>query len=137
MKYLFTSLLLIATYISFGQLYIDVTTLGASTGSSDNGPYIQAAIDSVSNNGGGEVIINGGSFKSNTIILKSNVTLRVTSGSTLLALATNTFPDLPYNTYHRRRHHRWQWHSICLAGSIRKIPSFWPEISWSGFPADR
>ena len=98
MKYLYTSLLLIATYTSFSQINIDITTLGASTGSSDNAPYIQAAIDSVSNNGGGEVIINGGTFTSNTIILKSNVTLRITPGSKLLALPTNTFPDLPYNT---------------------------------------
>jgi polygalacturonase len=98
MKYLFTSLLLIATYISFGQLSIDITTLGASTGLGDNAPFIQKAIDSVSHHGGGEVIINGGSFTSNTIILKSNVTLRVTHGSTLLALPVDTFPDIPYNT---------------------------------------
>ena len=98
MKYLFTSFIVACSYFSFSQLSIDVSTLGASTSLGDNAPYIQKAIDSVSSNGGGEVIINGGTFTSNTIILKSDVTLRVTSGTTLLALPVDTFPDIPYNT---------------------------------------
>ena len=98
MKYLFTSFIVVCSYFSFGQISIDVTTLGANTSLSDNAPYIQKAIDSVSNNGGGEVVINGGTFTSNTIILKSDVTLRVTPGTKLLALPVDTFPDIPYNT---------------------------------------
>ena len=97
MKYVLLGVLLISTHLSFSQINIDVTAVGASTSRSDNSSYIQQAIDSVANNGGGEVIINGGSFTSNTIILKSNVTLRVTTGSTLLAIPTNTFPHIVYN----------------------------------------
>lgn len=97
MKYFFTSLFILSISLSFAQLNIDVTTLGANTSLGDNAPYIQKAIDSVSNNGGGEVIINGGTFTSNTLILKSNVTLRVTPGTKLLALPVDTFPDIPYN----------------------------------------
>ena len=97
MRHLFTLLYLFTFSAAFSQINIDVTAVGASTSRSDNSSYIQQAIDSVANNGGGEVIINGGSFTSNTIILKSNVTLRVTTGSTLLAIPTNTFPHIVYN----------------------------------------
>ncbi len=91
-------LILFASVVS-GQINIDVQTLGAvGNNSTVNTAFIQQAIDSVSNNGGGEVIINGGTFISSTIRLKSNVTLRVTSGTTLKAVPNYAdFPDLPFN----------------------------------------
>jgi hypothetical protein len=100
MRSLFTSLLVLVTFCSVGQLRIDVSTLGAAgSGSSDNAPFIQQAIDSVTHNGGGEVIINGGTYMSSTIILKSDVTLRVTAGTTLKAMPNySAFVDIPYNT---------------------------------------
>lgn len=64
-----------------------------------NTAIIQQAIDSVSNNGGGEVIISGGGiYSSTTIVLQSNVTLRITAGTTLKALRNNTdYPDILYD----------------------------------------
>jgi hypothetical protein len=63
-----------------------------------NTTFIQQAIDSVSNNGGGEVVINSGTYLSSTIRLKSNVTLRVTPGTTLKAVPNYAdFPDNPFN----------------------------------------
>ena len=100
MRYIFTFLLILTTYISFSQISIDVSSLGAvGSGSSDNAIFIQQAIDSVARNGGGEVIINGGTYMSSTIILRSDVTLRVTTGTTLKAMSNySAFPDIPYNT---------------------------------------
>ena len=100
MRYFITGFLFTLVSVCFAQLNIDVTTLGAAgNNSTDNTFFIQQAIDSVSNSGGGEVIMNGGTFLSSTILLKSNVTLRVTTGTKLLAMPNySAFPDIPYNT---------------------------------------
>ena len=100
MRHLFTLLYLFTFSAAFSQINIDVSSLGAQgNGSTDNTTFIQQAIDSVTNNGGGEVIISNGTYMSSTIILKSHVTLRVTSGTTLKAMPNySAFPDIPYNT---------------------------------------
>ncbi|MDB5284817.1 MAG: catD [Bacteroidota bacterium] len=93
------TILLFAAGISYSQISIDVSTLGAIGDSSAiNTSIIQKAIDSVFNAGGGEVIINNGVYISSTIVLRSNVTLRVTSGTTLRAMPNDAdYPSLPYN----------------------------------------
>jgi len=100
MKYFFTPILFLVFCMTHAQISIDVSTLGAvGNGSTDNTTIIQQAIDSVTGNGGGEVVVNNGTYMIGTIILKSDVTLRVTTGTTLKALSSyNSFPDLPYNT---------------------------------------
>ncbi len=54
-------------------------------GKTDNTKLIQAAIDSTSNAGGGMVVFGKGTFLTGPIELKSNVTLEIKSGATLLA----------------------------------------------------
>ena len=56
---------------------------------------IQKAIDTCAEAGGGEVYLQGGTFLSGTIRLKSNVTLQVEAGATLLG-STNIadYPDI-------------------------------------------
>jgi hypothetical protein len=98
-RYLLLYSLIFITYTGYSRISIDVSTLGAQgDNSTDNTLFIQQAIDSVSNSGGGEVIITNGTYLSSTIILKSDVTLRVTTGTTLKALPNySSFPDIPYN----------------------------------------
>lgn len=63
-----------------------VGELGAKADSvTDNGAIIQAAIDRCSSEGGGVVILDEGTYMSSPLYMKSGVTLRIESGSTLLA----------------------------------------------------
>jgi hypothetical protein len=84
---------------AIGQTTINVTSAGAvGDNSTDNTLFIQQAINTVSSSGGGEVIFDGGTFLSSTLNIKSNVTLRITTGTTLKALPNNSdFPDIPYS----------------------------------------
>ncbi len=100
MRYIVTLLLVCIFSSGYGQITINVTSLGAVGDSSTlNTTFIQQAIDSVSNSGGGTVLIDGGIFSSGTIILKSNVTLRITAGTKLKAPQNmvSVFPYIPYN----------------------------------------
>jgi Glycosyl hydrolases family 28/Secretion system C-terminal sorting domain len=100
MRYTATFFLLCFFIAAYSQITINVTSVGAVGDSATlNTPYIQKAIDSVSNSGGGTVLISGGIYSTSTIILKSNVTLRVTTGTRLKAPQNmvSLFPYLPYN----------------------------------------
>jgi len=56
---------------------------------------IQVAIDSCHASGGGKVVLHNGNFVSGTIILKSNVSLHVESGATLLGSTDlKDYPDI-------------------------------------------
>ena len=56
---------------------------------------IQTAIDSCYSNGGGKVLLYGGTFVSGTIILKSNVCLHIEAGATLLGSEDlKDYPDI-------------------------------------------
>ena len=100
MRYLITPILLFTFCLTFGQINVDIRTLGAVGDSATlNTIFIQQAIDSVSNHGGGTVLIDNGIYSSSTIILKSNVTLRITPGTKLKAPANDAaYPFIPYNT---------------------------------------
>ena len=54
-----------------------ITDYGASPSKADNAPSIQAAIDAVAAKGEGTVYVPRGTYKSNTLELKSKVTLRL------------------------------------------------------------
>ena len=56
---------------------------------------IQAAVDKCAASGGGTVLLEGGTFLSGTIYLRSHVTLRIEAGATLLG-STN-IADYPHN----------------------------------------
>jgi polygalacturonase len=66
----------------------------ASTGSSNNTTAIQAYINYVSANGGGHVEIPAGTFLSSTLTMKSNVDLKLDSGSILRDIKVGSTPAL-------------------------------------------
>ncbi|NEG88523.1 glycoside hydrolase family 28 protein [Bifidobacterium aerophilum] len=68
------------------QHIYNVRDFGAvADGMTNDGPAIQAAIDRAAANGGGRVVLAGGTFLAGIIRLKSNVTLEITESATLLA----------------------------------------------------
>lgn len=62
----------------------DIREFGAKEGDALVSPAIQAAIDAVYKAGGGEVIIPEGIFRTGTLWLRSNVTLKLLSGAMLV-----------------------------------------------------
>lgn len=74
-----------------GNPYYDIRDFGAvGDGVKDNTLSIQRAIDSCAKNGG-KVYIVGGVYLSGTLILKSNVTIHVAAGATLLGQPDTKF----------------------------------------------
>ncbi len=70
----------------------NITSYGASTGSSNNATAIQNAINAASAAGGGTVTIPSGTFLSGPITLKSKINLNLASGAVLKMLAYGTYP---------------------------------------------
>ena len=61
------------------------TDFGAKAdGETLNTAILQAAIDYISSNGGGRLVLKGGDFVSGTIYLKNDVTLHIEEGARLL-----------------------------------------------------
>ena len=75
----------------------DITAFGAAAdGKSLCTAAIQRAIDQCTSDGGGTVVVPPGTFLTGTINLKSNVTLHLPRGSTLLGSATReNYPPIP------------------------------------------
>ena len=80
------SLLSILMFTSgFYGMTFDVRTYGAKAdGKILNTVFIQKAIDRAASEGGGTVVLSHGVYLSGTIFLKSNVTMRIDAGATLL-----------------------------------------------------
>ena len=74
----------------------DITNYGAvGDGVSINTVEIQAAIDSCHNAGGGIVQVPPGNFVTGTLILKSNVTINLLQGATILGSSSmSDYPDI-------------------------------------------
>jgi len=73
----------------------NVTTYGASTGSTNNATAIQSAINAASAaSGGGTVEIPGpGTYLSGPLTMKSKVNLQIDSGATLMMLPMSSWPS--------------------------------------------
>jgi polygalacturonase len=68
-----------------GEKTLNVLSFGArGDGVTLNTIFIQAAIDSATAMGGGVVVVPRGKFLSGTLVLKSNVTLQLREGATIL-----------------------------------------------------
>ncbi|MBW8325907.1 MAG: glycoside hydrolase family 28 protein [Prolixibacteraceae bacterium] len=85
------------TFCSYTQAKdYPITSYGAKAdGRTNNGPFIQKAIDEASANGGGKVIIPPGNFASGVLTLKSGVNLHLDLGACLLGSVTRTDYDNP------------------------------------------
>lgn len=79
----------------------DPRDFGAKADGVSNAAAIQAAIDACTANGGGTVLLSGGTFLTGTIRLKSDVTLEVDGSATLLASPdiTDYAEDVHHNRY--------------------------------------
>ncbi len=101
--------LLIPTMLS-AKSYNVAQLGGVADGKTVSTAIIQKAIDDCSANGGGTVVLDGGgSFVAGTIYMKSFVTLRIESGTTLLAVpdieqfGTDTHKNMYKNEPHMDR----------------------------------
>lgn len=102
---------------------INISDLGARADGSLQTKVIQAAIDSIGQHGGGEVIIPKGTFTSGAICLRSNVTLHLQEGAILqgsdnwedYVLDDNYF-DSQYNPLSIRpaANRRSRWHNALI-----------------------
>src|SRR5215217_6593342 len=79
----------------------NVRDFGATgNGSTNDSAAIQRAIDAAANAGGGIVQFPSGSYKSaNTIHLKSNITIQLDSGSTVVGSSADTYDPPEPNAF--------------------------------------
>ncbi|MDR6562315.1 MULTISPECIES: glycosyl hydrolase family 28 protein [unclassified Arcicella] len=82
-KLIFGLLALILSKTSFGQSY-NILNFGAKTDTTFlNTQAIQSAIDKCHSQGGGEVVVPAGRFFTGTVLLKTNVYLKLSAGAVL------------------------------------------------------
>ncbi len=99
-KYLLFLLLSITILYTNAQESFNILSYGALPISANNASAIQEAIDACTAAGGGEVVIPTGVFISGTIILKSNVTLRLMPGAVLMgSLSLDDYPEIVNQTF--------------------------------------
>lgn len=98
-------LVMLAGWQVTGAQQYNILDYGAKSDTSFvNTDAINKAITACYNHGGGRVVIPAGQFKSGTIVLKSNVELRLESGSVLLASTdTSDFPRQAQPAYRSQK----------------------------------
>ena len=103
--------------MAFGQNYY-VEEFGALAGKNNNNAQaIQRAIDMCSEEGGGDVVLSKGTYRSGTIVLKSNVSLKITPSSTLKSVEdTNAFREMP-----QPANRGWHRKAIVYANSVKNV----------------
>ncbi len=94
-KILLTVAIVIVVFTANAQIF-DITSFGAvGNGSTMNTTFIQDAVDSCHNSGGGIVRVPQGNFLTATVFLKSNVIIQIDSGATITgASSTSDYPDV-------------------------------------------
>ena len=89
-KTIWIMLLFLAFQHTYSQQYL-VENYGVKSNEIvDNAKQIQSAIDACAEKGGGTVIFSKGMYYSGTLQLKSNVHLKIESGSTLKGIPDTT-----------------------------------------------
>ena len=77
----------------------NVKDFGAiGNGQNIDSPAINAAIDQASQNGGGTIYLPAGEYRCYSIRLKSNITLYIESGATIVAAFPGPEPHLGYDS---------------------------------------
>jgi polygalacturonase len=91
----------VAAITSASALSYNVRDYGATgDGSTNDTPAINAAINAANSAGGGVVVFPSGNYKSkNSIHMKSNVTLQLDAGSTILGSSADTYDAAESNPY--------------------------------------
>src|SRR5581483_12239789 len=93
MKYIFIpGLLIVLNSVAFAQNGVyNVKVFGAKgDGNASDTKAINRAIDSAAANGGGQVYFPAGNYPSGSIHLKSNISLYLEQGATIIATDQNT-----------------------------------------------
>ncbi len=101
------TLLIAAISGSLAATYEIAALGGKNDGVFDNTKIIQGAINECSQSGGGVVLLSGGGqYLSRTLYIKSDVTLHIDSGTTLLASPDiTTYPDDTHKIMYKREAH--------------------------------
>jgi len=90
MKKYFTIVFFFNLTLLLGQEYYVEDFGGQSKSMIDNTPAIQDAVDQCANQGGGIVVLSQGTYLSGTIVLKNNVSLKISPNSRLKAIEDTT-----------------------------------------------
>jgi polygalacturonase len=127
--------------IPSGEAVADVRRFGAKgDGVTIDSPAINRAIDHAAARGGGTVYLPAGTYASYTIRLKSNITLHLGEGATLLAAPTPyegltsggydaADPPTPYSPYQDWGHNNWR-NSLIWGENLHDIAIVGPGLIW-------
>jgi polygalacturonase len=115
----------------------DVKTYGAKgDGKALDSPALNSAIEAAAKNGGGTVFVPAGTYRSFSIRLKSNITLYLDQGATLLAASPNDGDgkyDLPepnkWEKYQDFGHTHWH-NSLIWGENIENVSILGPGLIW-------
>jgi polygalacturonase len=119
----------------------NVRTFGATgDGATIDSPAINRAIEAAAATGGGTVYFPAGTYASYTIRLKSNISLHLDAGATLLAASvpnegTTTSgydpagPAQPWEAYQDYGHSHWP-NSLIYGDSLEHVSIFGPGLIW-------
>ncbi len=109
--------LILNVSVAFGQNYY-VEEYGALAGTdTNNAQAIQRAIDICSEEGGGDVVLSKGTYWSGTIVMKSNVGLKITPNSALKSIEDiRAFKEMP-----QPANRGWHRKAIVYANSVKNV----------------
>jgi polygalacturonase len=121
--------------------FFNVRAYGATgDGHTLDSPAINAAIDAAASSGGGTVHFPAGTYASYSIHLKSNITLYLDSGATILAASTPlegtttggydaAEPQGPWEPYQDYGHNHWH-NSLIWGENIHDVAILGPGLIW-------
>lgn len=121
-QYCMAAVFTVCTVGSMQAQDISITSLGAKgDGVTLNTKAIQQAVDKVTAQGGGRVLVPAGTFLSGTIVLKDDVDLHLQRGATLLASTEHKdFPRAKQPTY-RSNKDIGGWYALLYADGAKNI----------------
>ena len=124
-------------YTGISGPVFDVKAYGAKgDGKALDSPAIDRAVDAASKTGGGTVLVPAGTYRSFSVHLKSNITLYLDQGATLLAASPND-GDGKYDSPEPNQWDKYQdfghthWHNSLIWGeNIENVSILGPGLIW-------